>query len=73
VSEQPEIARLEADLRAKEQELARLRTLLLSEGAAPLATGSPQSVSNPALEEQIRRAETELNEARGRFEDALNA
>jgi hypothetical protein len=73
MSEQPEIARLEADLRAKEQELARLRTLLLSEGAAPLAMNPPQPISNPALEEQIRRAEAALNEARGRYDDALNA
>lgn len=57
MSEQLEIARLEADLMAKEQELARLKSL------------SP----SPELEEQIRRAEAEVNEAQGRYEDALNA
>jgi hypothetical protein len=57
VTEQQAIARLEADLEAKEQELERLKA------AAP----------SPEIEAQVRQAEADVVEARTRYEDALNA
>ena len=73
MSEHELIARLEADVVAKEQELGRRRSLILSEGSGGPVTLPPQYVPNPEIEAQIRRAEAELIEAQERYEEALNA
>jgi hypothetical protein len=73
LSEQDAIARLEADLDAKERELERLNALVSDPRAGSPASGQPQSPTEPDLQTQIRRAETEVVEARTRYEDALNA
>ena len=73
MSEQDAIARLEADLDAKERELERLNALTSDPSTDSAASARPQSPTEPDLQTQIRRAEAEVVEARTRYEDALNA
>ena len=73
MSEQDAIARLEADLDAKERELERLNALISDPRTDSPTSGQPQSPTVPDLQAQIRRAEAEVIEARTRYEDALNA
>ncbi|HEX2523042.1 MAG TPA: hypothetical protein VHP35_13045 [Terriglobia bacterium] len=70
-NEHEKIARLEAEFKAKEQELERLSSV--SEGTSVPVKLPAESVPSPDPETQVRRAEAEAGEALKRYEEALNS